>query len=192
MNRDFLKNRLFLGAILVGAVCVLSAEIPMAEAQQSKKVGQLNFQVPEDWPVEKRGGVLAPIPTEEYVSLKFKEIEQEFQAVQEKFSGDFGALESRLKDIEKSLVAIEAVSSQEGAPEGDAPGIRADLELVKSELARLDRKITNKIQEIKAELETVLPEIESIKEKDDDLQSQLYRLEEKIDYLQEESRTGSY
>ncbi|HQP10810.1 MAG TPA: hypothetical protein PKV41_05445, partial [Candidatus Omnitrophota bacterium] len=190
MNRDFLKNRLFLGAILVGAVCVLSAEIPMAEAQQSKKVGQLNFQVPEDWPVEKRGGVLAPIPTEEYVSLKFKEIEQEFQAVQEKFSGDFGALESRLKDIEKSLVAIEAVSSQEGAPEGDAPGIRADLELVKSELARLDRKITNKIQEIKAELETVLPEIESIKEKDDDLQSQLYRLEEKIDYLQEESRTG--
>ena len=53
----------------------------------------LNFRVPEDMPIEKRAGIEAPIPFDEYMYGKFKQ------------------LDSRLDSIEKKLDNIESLLS---------------------------------------------------------------------------------
>jgi len=74
------KRILFTLACL--AVYRVGAAIPIP-GNPTIKQGGLNFQVPEDWPIEKRGGILAPIPTEEYVSIKFKATEEKFETIKQ-------------------------------------------------------------------------------------------------------------
>ena len=77
MNTEFIKKRVCINFILIVNIGLLLIAFENSYAQSSKRVGKLNFQVPEDWPIVKRGGLMTPIPTEEYVSIKFKEIETE-------------------------------------------------------------------------------------------------------------------
>lgn len=60
----------------------------------------LNFRVPEDMPVETRNGIQAPIPFDEYMYGKFKQID------------------SRLKSIDSKLDHIEELlaSTKENKP----------------------------------------------------------------------------
>jgi peptidoglycan hydrolase CwlO-like protein len=74
---------------------------------------------------------------------------------------------------------------------GDLSEIISSLELATSELARLDRKITNKIQEVQADIQGISPQIESMKKEIDNLQTQIFRLDEKIDFLQV-NQSGTY
>ncbi len=195
MDKDPFKKQLPVGGVLAGAIILLLAVGSNVYAQNSKKVGQLNFQVPEDWPVEKRGGLLTPVPTEEYVTIKFKEIEKEFQVMRDELSEKFSKLESDLKNTEEDLLKeIRKSQSQSGmqsGSSGDLTEILSSLELVKSELARLDRKITNKVKEMQLTFEEIRPRLEFIEENLNGLQTQIYRLDEKVDYL-EEGRSSSY
>ncbi len=59
----------------------------------------LHFQVPADWPIEKRGGVMAPIPIEEYLSRKFKGIETQIQALEQRLNG----LDVRQRALEEAV-----------------------------------------------------------------------------------------
>lgn len=70
----------------------------------------LKFVVPPDWPIEKRNGIVAPIPIEEYLNRKFSGLERKVQALEEKVS----ALESKLSVLEarakKPLQSSEAAA----------------------------------------------------------------------------------
>ena len=44
----------------------------------------LSFRVPEDMPIEKRGGLLGPIPFDEYTYSKLKQIDTKIQGLNEK------------------------------------------------------------------------------------------------------------
>ena len=44
----------------------------------------LNFNVPEDMPIEKRNGVIQPIPFEEYLYFKFSKIQEKLTSLDEK------------------------------------------------------------------------------------------------------------
>ncbi len=197
MSKVFLKGQLYFGIIRVGVAGMILFAGNNSYAQVSKKVGKLNFQVPEDWPVEKRGGLMMPVETEEYVSIKFKEIEKEFLAVRDEFSEKFSGFQSDLKSIEEDLSKeIKKFRSENEAQEesgADLMDILSSIEMLKSELVRLDRKITNKIKSMQIQFEDMSAgtEIELIKENIDWLQAQVYRLDEKIDYLQE-SQESSY
>lgn len=197
MGKGLLQGQQYFGIILVGVAGMILFAGNNSHAQVSKKVGKLNFQVPEDWPVEKRGGLMMPVETEEYVSIKFKEIEKEFLAVRDDFSEKFSKFESDLKIIEEDLSKkVKKIQTETQAQEGssaDLADILSSIEMLKSELARLDRKITNKIRSMQAQLEDMSAgtEIEFIKENIDGLQTQIYRLDEKVDYLQE-SQESSY
>ena len=185
----------FFWAVILGSMSLAVVIPEHGYTQNAKKVGQLNFQLPEDWPVEKRGGLMTPIPTEEYVSIKFKEIKEEFRSLRDELSEKFTTWESHLKRIEADF-SEQIKKGQPGGQTEESPGgnlgdILSDIELLKSELGRLDRKITNKIKEMQGELERGNPQIESIKENLGGLQTQIYRLEEKVDYLQED-RSRSY
>jgi len=52
-----------------------SAEQKDGKATVRKSKNNLNFQIPEDWPIEERGGLVAPIPAEEYLAMKFENLE---------------------------------------------------------------------------------------------------------------------
>ena len=44
----------------------------------------LAFRVPEDMAVEKRNGILAPVPFDEYMYSKFKKIDEKLKAIDKK------------------------------------------------------------------------------------------------------------
>ena len=59
----------------------------------------LSFVLPPDWPIEERGGLLAPIPTEEYLGLKFDAVDRRLTAIEQRL----GVLEGRLRQIEEKV-----------------------------------------------------------------------------------------
>ena len=61
----------------------------------------LNFRVPEDMPVEKKNGIEAPAPFDEYMYGKFKQID------------------SRLESIEKKLDNIEKIFYPKTEPKSE-------------------------------------------------------------------------
>ena len=69
-----------------------------------KTMQQLHFQLPPDWPIEKRGGIVAPIPIEEYLARKFKALESKLQALEQRLNG----LDLRLRVLEESQKAKAA------------------------------------------------------------------------------------
>ena len=57
----------------------------------------LNFTLPPDWPIEKRGGITAPIPVEEYLSRKFSVLESRLKLLEQQANG----LDVRLRVLEE-------------------------------------------------------------------------------------------
>ena len=57
----------------------------------------LTFRVPEDMPIEKRDGILAPLPFDEYTFRKFKLLEERIRSLESKIT----LLEARLNALEK-------------------------------------------------------------------------------------------
>ena len=97
---------LHLAAWSVGLLtCLILIAVPMSWAEESPKESvtvrktseRLNFNLPPDWPIEKRGGIMAPIPIEEYLARKFKAIESRLQGVEEHLNG----LDVRLRVLEE-------------------------------------------------------------------------------------------
>ena len=77
---------------------------------------RLHFTLPPDWPVEKRGGIVAPIPVEEYLAKRFKAIDERFSAMDERFKAlaqQVADMERRLKHLEQR---VDQLSSQAAAP----------------------------------------------------------------------------
>ena len=81
----------------------MSAEKPTVRKTQE----QLNFELPPDWPIEKRGGMVAPIPVEEYLAMKFKALDVRLQAIEQRLNG----MDLRLRVIEE---AQKSKASQAG------------------------------------------------------------------------------
>ena len=100
------------------AVLAAGAMAGEARAEDKKKGGVdlktedgLHFQLPPDWPVEKRGGLVAPIPIEEYITKKFTALESRLQNLEQQVS----ALDLRLRVAEERSKK-EQLKSSEGAP----------------------------------------------------------------------------
>ncbi len=68
-----------------------------------KSIEGHHLLLPKDWPVEKRDGRLVPIPIEEYLSMKFRAIEQTLQQVGARLE----ALEKRLGELEQHDKALQ-------------------------------------------------------------------------------------
>ena len=91
---------LFLLLVLVGLATAAAEEgDSVARATVRKTAEQLHFELPPDWPVEKRGGIVGPIPVEEYLALKFKALEARLQTIEQRLNG----LDLRLRVMEEAL-----------------------------------------------------------------------------------------
>ena len=78
---------------------VLAEDSERATVRKSKE--QLNFELPPDWPIERRGGLMQPIPVEEYLAMKFKAFDARLQGMEQRMQ----ALDIRLRLLEQSAQA---------------------------------------------------------------------------------------
>ncbi len=69
----------------------------------------LRFKLPADWPIERRGGVTAPIPMEEYLSRKLTAIEARLQGLERQVS----AFDLRLRVLEEQAKKDQHLKSVE-------------------------------------------------------------------------------
>ena len=64
----------------------------------------LNFNIPEDMPIETRNGLKAPIPYDEYLYFKFKKLEErliEMGDKMDKMAASLDKIQSTLEDLQK-------------------------------------------------------------------------------------------
>ncbi|MBI4323247.1 MAG: hypothetical protein HY596_03115 [Candidatus Omnitrophica bacterium] len=59
----------------------------------------LRFRLPSDWPVEKRGAVVAPIPVEEYLSRKLSGFDARLRVLEQQL----GSFDLRLRVLEEAV-----------------------------------------------------------------------------------------
>ena len=106
----------FAASVVVAAAPVMvRAEDGVKDASTIKKTQQnLNFQLPPDWPIERRGGIVGPIPVEEYLAMKFKALDGRLQTMEQKVNG----MDLRLRVLEEALKksASGLKSSESPAP----------------------------------------------------------------------------
>ncbi len=60
-------------------------EMPSDENEVRVSRG-LRFSVPKDWPMDERNGGISPVPTEEYMLMKFKKIDERLAALEKKMN----------------------------------------------------------------------------------------------------------
>ena len=88
---------------------------PVESPTVQKTAERLHFTVPPDWPIEKRGGVMAPIPIEEYLGRKFNAMESQLQSLEQRVNGfdlRLRALEEQSKKERQGLRSSESGTSQ--------------------------------------------------------------------------------
>ncbi|MBN1587248.1 MAG: hypothetical protein JW937_07450 [Candidatus Omnitrophica bacterium] len=69
-----------------------------------KETKGLRFDVPEDWPIVERGGIIAPVSVAEYMDQRMKAVEKRMSLIETKFN-----------DLESRLLTLEEVQSGSGS-----------------------------------------------------------------------------
>ena len=69
----------------------------------------IRFKLPADWPVEKRGSVVAPIPVEEYLSKKFSTMDTRLRQLEQQMA----SFDLRLRVMEEALKEQNRLRSTE-------------------------------------------------------------------------------
>ncbi|MBI3322553.1 MAG: hypothetical protein HYZ94_02615 [Candidatus Omnitrophica bacterium] len=116
------------GFCLLFFVLVLAVPAWADEKEESaatvKSSDGLHFIVPPDWPIERRNGIVGPVPIEEYMAKKFGALNKRLDALEKKI----GALESKVTALEnearkKALQSTpQPVSSVPATSSESAPG----------------------------------------------------------------------
>ena len=65
--------------------------------------GSARLLLPKDWPVEHAHGIISPVPTEQYLSMKFGQVRDRFQQT----DAQLDALEQRLATLEQEHKALQ-------------------------------------------------------------------------------------
>ena len=118
-NQGRLRARVPARLLLAGAILAAALWASLAQAKdvppekpatiRTTKEG-LHFNVPPDWPVEKRNGVVGPIPIEEYLARKFTSLEAQIQLLEQHLNGvdvRLRVLEERAKQPPQGLQSAE-------------------------------------------------------------------------------------
>jgi len=188
-------KRPMIGALIcfIGVFAILTIAI-FSYAQNTKKKSGLNFHVPDDWPIEKRGGIVAPIPTDEYLTIKFKATEEEFQTIKADLITKFEELQLDIKNMEinftKEFQKVQTQADSQSGSREDLTDALARLSLLESEINRLDLKITTKVAVMRTKAREAVTLSKSFDEKIKALQSHIKNLEDEIDYISDKQESA--
>ena len=72
----------------------------------------LHFTLPADWPVEKRGGAVGPIPIEEYISRKFTAMDTRLRTLEQQIT----SMDLRVRFLEEEFKKRQPLQSVEKRP----------------------------------------------------------------------------
>lgn len=76
-----------------------AAETPQDAKTVTKTKDGLHFNVPPDWPIEERNGVVGPIPAEEYMARKFSGMDSRLKTLEQQVAG----FDLRLRVLEEAM-----------------------------------------------------------------------------------------
>lgn len=111
--------------LLLFSFCLGAAPVSFAKDEpltddtvRIKTEGSHRLLLPSDWAVEHKDGRFAPVPIEEYLSMKFGQVREKFSDADQRLD----ALERRLDQVEQENKALlkglrvlgEQVATQEG------------------------------------------------------------------------------
>ena len=110
-------TKVFLRIFIVFGILTLAStwlRLPGKEARADdeneytvKTEKNLRFNVPKDWPIEERNGVVGPIPIEKYLSLKFADIRSQLASVNQQIN----LLDARLQKVERQVKQKKELAS---------------------------------------------------------------------------------
>lgn len=194
MSNVFLKKLVIISTVFAAGVLMILTVDDLGYAENTKSKSGLNFHVPEDWPIEKRGGILGPIPTEEYMVIKFTKVEEEFQAMKADLKGKIEELQISIDNVQANFtIEIQKTQTQTENPVGvedDLNDMLANLASMETQIGNLDRKITSKVATMKSQSEATATTVKSFEKKIESLQSQIYKIDEAIDYIFEKQENA--
>ena len=115
--------------MLIGSTALLAFGVGVAAEDRRltddevvvRTEGAHRLLLPKDWPVEEQEGRFAPIPIEEYLSMKFSQVGATFDQITQRLD----VLERRLQKLEEDhktsqvrLRLLEAAQREAGQQEG--------------------------------------------------------------------------
>ncbi len=103
---------MLLAAALAASGSVRAADDKPSDAKVLKTEDGLRFQLPADWPIEKRNGILGPIPIEEYIARKFSALNNRVQELERQQT----SLDLKLRVLEEQLKKSRLQSGGSNAP----------------------------------------------------------------------------
>jgi hypothetical protein len=104
-----LRGAAGLAAALLLAPAAWSAD-DAAPSTVRKTAQGLHFNVPPDWPIEERGGVVGPVPIEEYLAQKFRAMEGRLSMIDQQLAGfdlRLRVVEEQMKESSKGMRSTE-------------------------------------------------------------------------------------
>jgi hypothetical protein len=153
------------------------------EATTTTKVEKgLRFKVPEDWPVEERAGVVAPIPVEEYISIKFKDIEAKLGVIRQE-------LTSKFEEVNSAVDKFKADTTDKLAQ------LEVDMDYVKTETQGLSLgldQIKARLNSAEGDLGVLAEEMVALNAQNDNIVKQYNDLLVRIDNLEQEVQDIDY
>ena len=106
--------------LLLSAFCFLPSSGLDADNRRDEGSGMairteegLHFRLPPDWPVEKRGAVVAPTPVEEYLSRKLSGFDARLRVLEQQL----GSFDLRLRVLEEAVKGQGRLRSSSEPPQ---------------------------------------------------------------------------
>ncbi|MBI3324655.1 MAG: hypothetical protein HYZ92_05185 [Candidatus Omnitrophica bacterium] len=109
LRKNSLPALVLMALLACGAPAMAAEKREASDGVVVKSEDGLRFKLPADWPVEKRNGILAPVPIEEYLSKKFSGVESRLQQLEQQING----FDLRLRVIEEELKKQQRLRSGE-------------------------------------------------------------------------------
>ena|SRR3989338_1457450 len=91
---------LFLATLMAGQT-VYAAD--GNESSTGRNIKGIQFNVPNDWPIDDRGGSLGPVPVEEYVTMKFEKSDERLDQMESRADTRFNVMGSQVGDMEQKV-----------------------------------------------------------------------------------------
>lgn len=120
MNLNFLGiKRILLVVSILGMTVGGARDAHSGSTPKTVKTEKgLRFSVPVDWPVEEQNGIVAPIPIEEYITRKFRDITTHLERIDRELSirfndqGQVIVREDIFRQLKEINAGLEALSKE--------------------------------------------------------------------------------
>lgn len=136
----------------------------------------LKFNVPEDWPIEERNGVVGPIPIEEYIDIKFKDIASQLEALKQDWAKKIEEVNLELNNFKTDVSEKLKLPDSLMEPEKTEKDWSVILDEIMSRLGLVEKELdllSEEMNAIKTQNDSVVKQYKDILASIDNLRSEL-------------------